>query len=99
MCKTTFCIKVLLISVDISDYVPLVNLFGVYFQIRDDYMNLQSTEVRGHGYSILFNETDGRSLQRDSIQRTKGLRKTLLRVNFLSPSSMEYAQTRATVSY
>ncbi|KIJ63505.1 hypothetical protein HYDPIDRAFT_92021 [Hydnomerulius pinastri MD-312] len=27
-----------------TDYVPLVNLFGVYFQIRDDYMNLQSTE-------------------------------------------------------
>ncbi|QRW12838.1 farnesyl-diphosphate synthase [Ceratobasidium sp. AG-Ba] len=25
------------------DYVPLVNLIGVYFQIRDDYMNLQST--------------------------------------------------------
>ncbi|KAI0087098.1 isoprenoid synthase domain-containing protein [Irpex rosettiformis] len=30
-------------NVDV-DYVPLVNLFGVYFQIRDDYMNLQSTE-------------------------------------------------------
>ncbi|KAI0644914.1 terpenoid synthase [Trametes meyenii] len=32
------------------DYVPLVNLFGVYFQIRDDYMNLQSdqyTENKG----------------------------------------------------
>ncbi|KAI0764359.1 terpenoid synthase [Trametes elegans] len=26
------------------DYVPLVNLFGVYFQIRDDYMNLESTQ-------------------------------------------------------
>ncbi|KAF9816784.1 hypothetical protein IEO21_03864 [Rhodonia placenta] len=26
------------------DYVPLVNLFGVYYQIRDDYMNLQSSE-------------------------------------------------------
>jgi len=26
------------------DYVPLVNLIGVYFQIRDDYMNLQSGE-------------------------------------------------------
>jgi len=26
------------------DYIPLVNLLGVYFQIRDDYMNLQSTE-------------------------------------------------------
>ncbi len=27
------------------DYVPLVNIFGIYFQIRDDYMNLQSTQV------------------------------------------------------
>lgn len=26
------------------NYVPLVNLLGVYAQIRDDYMNLQSTE-------------------------------------------------------
>ncbi|TFY71233.1 hypothetical protein EVG20_g1772 [Dentipellis fragilis] len=26
------------------DYVPLVNLIGVYFQIRDDYMNLQSNQ-------------------------------------------------------
>ncbi|KIK02501.1 hypothetical protein K443DRAFT_677580 [Laccaria amethystina LaAM-08-1] len=26
------------------DYVPLVNLIGVFFQIRDDLMNLQSTE-------------------------------------------------------
>lgn len=30
------------------DYIPLVNLLGVYFQIRDDYMNLQSTEVYPH---------------------------------------------------
>ncbi|KAH9474858.1 Geranylgeranyl pyrophosphate synthase [Psilocybe cubensis] len=30
-------------NVDV-DYVPLVNLIGVYFQIRDDLMNLQSTE-------------------------------------------------------
>lgn len=27
------------------DFVPLVNLIGVFFQIRDDYCNLQSTEV------------------------------------------------------
>ncbi|ETW74742.1 hypothetical protein HETIRDRAFT_331862, partial [Heterobasidion irregulare TC 32-1] len=26
------------------DYVPLVNLISIYFQIRDDYMNLQSTQ-------------------------------------------------------
>lgn len=30
------------------DYVPLVNLFSIYFQIRDDYMNLQSQEVSNH---------------------------------------------------
>lgn len=29
----------------IRDYVPLVNLTGVFFQIRDDYMNLQDSEV------------------------------------------------------
>ena len=29
-----------------SDYVPLVDLFGVYYQVRDDYMNLQSPTVR-----------------------------------------------------
>ncbi|KAF5379592.1 hypothetical protein D9757_009285 [Collybiopsis confluens] len=31
-------------SVSKVDYVPLVNLIGVYFQIRDDLMNLQSPE-------------------------------------------------------
>jgi len=29
-------------SESMVDYVPLVNLIGVHFQIRDDYMNLQS---------------------------------------------------------
>jgi len=28
---------------DYSDYVPLVNLIGILFQIRDDYQNLQDT--------------------------------------------------------
>lgn len=27
-----------------SDFVPLVNLISILFQIRDDYMNLASTE-------------------------------------------------------
>lgn len=29
-------------STNSSDYVPLVNLISVWFQIRDDYMNLAS---------------------------------------------------------
>lgn len=34
-----------------ADYVPLVNLVSIFFQIRDDYMNLQSTEYAGNkGY-------------------------------------------------
>ncbi|KAF8193008.1 isoprenoid synthase domain-containing protein [Pholiota molesta] len=33
------------VDVRVKDYVPLVNLIGVFFQIRDDLMNLQSTEV------------------------------------------------------
>ncbi|WWC69781.1 uncharacterized protein I206_103724 [Kwoniella pini CBS 10737] len=33
------------------DYVPLVNLISVWFQIRDDYMNLQSSEYEANkGY-------------------------------------------------
>lgn len=27
------------------NYVPLVDLLGIWFQIRDDYMNLQSSTV------------------------------------------------------
>ncbi|WVR04918.1 hypothetical protein IAU60_001930 [Kwoniella sp. DSM 27419] len=31
-----------------SDYVPLVNLISVWFQIRDDYMNLHSSEYEAN---------------------------------------------------
>jgi geranylgeranyl diphosphate synthase type 3 len=30
------------------DYVPLINLIGVLYQIRDDYMNLQSAQYTAH---------------------------------------------------
>ncbi|RUS29946.1 geranylgeranyl pyrophosphate synthetase [Jimgerdemannia flammicorona] len=30
------------------DYVPLVNLIGIHFQVRDDYMNLQSSTYADH---------------------------------------------------
>lgn len=29
-----------------SDYVPMVELIGIHFQIRDDYLNLQSSQVQ-----------------------------------------------------
>ena len=28
-----------------SKFIPLINLIAIYYQIRDDYMNLQSQEV------------------------------------------------------
>lgn len=38
-------VKLMMARSDSSqDFVPLVNLISVYFQIRDDYMNLQSSE-------------------------------------------------------
>lgn len=30
--------------IDDSDYIPVVNLIGILFQIRDDYQNLQDTQ-------------------------------------------------------
>jgi geranylgeranyl diphosphate synthase type 3 len=39
----TTCLSTIL-DAKISDYVPLVNLIGVLFQIRDDYQNLQDTQ-------------------------------------------------------
>jgi len=34
------------------DFVPLVNLIGIHFQIRDDYLNLQSSTYEAHkGFS------------------------------------------------
>lgn len=35
-----------LTTYDFRDYVPLVDLLGEYFQVRDDYMNLDSPAVR-----------------------------------------------------
>ncbi|CAE6479356.1 unnamed protein product [Rhizoctonia solani] len=36
------------------DYVPLVNLIGVYFQIRDDYMNLQSSQASPTPLGLMY---------------------------------------------
>ncbi|RYO80291.1 hypothetical protein DL766_006639 [Monosporascus sp. MC13-8B] len=44
-----------LVSESGRDYIPLVNMLGVIFQIRDDYLNLQSesyTENKGFGEDL-----------------------------------------------
>lgn len=66
------------------DYVPLVNLIGVYFQIRDDLMNLQSAEV-GSFISCLHHPS-ANLLHIYSIQPTKASPKTSPKGNFHSPS-------------
>ena len=63
-----------------SDYIPLVNLLGVYFQIRDDYMNLQSTEVCPH--QLLTNSTVIFSLQ---YAHNKGFAEDLTEGKFSFP--------------
>ena len=65
------------------DLVPLVNLISIYFQIRDDYMNLQSTEVKITMDSL-----------KTSIPIIKGTAKTSPKGNSVSPSSTVYGQIR-----
>ncbi|KAG6839782.1 hypothetical protein C0991_011697 [Blastosporella zonata] len=45
-------------NVDV-DYIPLVNLIGIYFQIRDDLMNLDSTEYT-HNKGFAEDLTEGK---------------------------------------
>ncbi|KAG1782064.1 isoprenoid synthase domain-containing protein [Suillus placidus] len=45
-------------NIDVN-FIPLVNIIGVYFQIRDDYMNLQSTEMKELKGSIQYNDNKG----------------------------------------
>lgn len=44
---------------DIRDYVPLVNLIGILFQIRDDYQNLQDTQYT-HNKGLCEDITEGK---------------------------------------
>lgn len=37
-----------------SDYTNLVDIIGVHYQIRDDYLNLQSTKVNNIAYRVLL---------------------------------------------
>lgn len=88
-----------------SDYVPLVNLFGVYFQIRDDFMNLHSTEVRFTSILPSFSSLSFSSVPihndafESSTRITKDLQKTLLRESFLSPLFTVCEQTTRIALY
>lgn len=62
-----------------SDYVPLVNLISIYFQIRDDYMNLQSAEVSPRECA------DGVSLTRRQYKDNKGFCEDLTEGKFSFP--------------
>jgi len=74
-------------NVDVN-YVPLVSLFGVYFQIRDDLMNLSSPEV------CLYPYPDSQALTSScSTLQIKDLQKTLPKANSRSPLFMVFTPT------
>ena len=77
-----------------SDYIPLVNLLGVYFQIRDDYMNLQSTEVILLQPTVLF--LLSLTFSRLSMQAIKASQKTSPKESSLSPSFTVFEQIHQT---
>lgn len=66
----------------LRDFVPLVNIFGVYIQIRDDYMNLQSTEVSMHSVLFLPEEKAQHTLQHSD---NKGFAEDLTEGKFSFP--------------
>ena len=44
------CTHFFFVGGDDSSLIPLVNLIAIYYQIRDDYMNLQSKEVTKYSF-------------------------------------------------
>ncbi|KAI0821181.1 isoprenoid synthase domain-containing protein [Irpex lacteus] len=95
------------------DYVPLVNLFGVYFQIRDDYMNLQSTEYTSNkGFAEDLTEgkfsfpvvhgirSDPSSRQILNVLQKRPTTPTLKKhtINFLRDHTQSFAYTRSVMS-
>lgn len=72
-----------------EDYVPLVNLMGLIYQIRDDYMNLQSDQVRSHLH--VYHPSTNTCFR--STQKTKGFARTLQKANFRSQLSTQSART------
>lgn len=56
-----------------SDYTHLVNIIGIHFQVRDDYMNLQSDTVSEMAAMAICTRL---TCSYYSIQRTKDSAKT-----------------------
>ncbi|BGP21610.1 geranylgeranyl diphosphate synthase, type III [Rhodotorula toruloides] len=76
------------------DYVPLANLIGIIFQIRDDYVNLQSVEYANNkGYCEDFSEGKFSFPIVHSIRSDTSNRQILniLRERPSSPGPKEYA--------
>ena len=78
------------------NYVPLVNLIGVFFQIRDDLMNLQSAEVSDHIFTPLFVTFINPAITHASTHQIRVSRKILPKGSSPSQSFMEYMQISLT---
>lgn len=56
-------------STNKTDYIPLVNSLGLFFQIQDDYMNLQSEEY-ANNKSFCEDLTEGKYVDGSRFSRS-----------------------------
>lgn len=84
-------------SSDVRKFMPLINLIAVYYQIRDDYMNLLSKEV-GHVTLMksCFAHLDIWAALHSTSRRKAG-RTISLRASSRSPSFTEFVRTLQTI--
>lgn len=85
-----------------SDYVPLVNLIGIIFQIRDDYVNLQDVQVSLNTTQSASSGNPDQPLTLLSTPPIRATVKTSRKENFPSLSFIQYepipAITKSSVS-
>ena len=96
-----------------ADLVPLVNLIGLYFQIRDDYMNLQSAQlIENKGFCedltegkfsfpvihSIHSAQEDRTLMHILRQRTQNIATKQFALEYMDRVTNSFAYTRSVLT-